>query len=952
MQEAATESDLTLAVLSEAYLEAAYNQPEWAAAFAPDPIGKKRRFIPVRVAECTPTGLLSQVIHIDLVNLGEQDAERALLDGLKSSGQPTHPLPFPNKRAESSISTAPFPLDIAKPLGVPDLPPKYWNVPIRNRLFTGREDVLQTLHEELERDRRVALSGLGGIGKTQIAIEYAHRYRNDYNAVFFARTDTETALTAELVEIAGVLALPGRDARHQKDTVSAVKRWLREHDRWLLIADNADDLAVVKNVLSFDGPGRILLTTRAPCAGALAKAVKLNKMKSEEGACFLLRRAGLLGRDSGLESASSNQQADARKLSIELGGLALALDQAGAYIEETSCGLSGYLHLYRSHALELLRRRGKLTYDHPDPVATTWALSFENIEKANSAAAELLRFCAFLHPDAIPEELFSRGAPELGPLLGLAGSDALALNSAFEEILNYSLLRRDPSASTLEIHRLVQAVLKQAMDDATQRRWAERAVRAVNLAFPEVDFINWTACERLIPHVYACAALIKRLPFEFPKAGRLLDDAGFYLLERARYTEAESLLKRSLAINEKALGKEHADVAWSLNDLAGLYRIQARYAKAEPLYRRALEIREKALGPEHPDVARSLNGLGLLYAAQGQYAKAEPLYEQALAIREKALGLEHPDVAASLNNLARCYANQDQHAKAEPLYKRSLAIREKVLIQEHPDLAQSLNDLAKLYRIQRQYAMAEPLYKRALEIREKALGPEHPDVAWSLNDLAKLYRTQEQYAMAEPLYKRALAIRRKGLGREHIDLAWSLNGLAALYAAQHRYAKAERLYKRALAIREKALGPEHPDVARSLNGLARLYLTQGQYARAEPLYQRALAIGKKALRPGHPKLAHSLNNLAAVYHDEGQYAKAEPLYQRALVIREKALGPEHPDVATSLENYASFLRTVDRSQEAEPFESRARAIRAKRSPNCTCSDIDQSRWRPSSGAYS
>src|SRR4029077_5714148 len=169
---------------------------------------------------------------------------------------------------------------------------------------------------------------------------------------------------------------------------------------------------------------------------------------------------------------------------------------------------------YSNHARELLRHRGALAKaaaqvsDHPDPVAITWALSFENIENANPAAAELLRFCAFLHPDGIPEEVFSEGATELGPVLGVVVSNALALNSAISEILKYSLLRRDSKARTLEIHRLVQAVLKQGMDEATQRLWAERAVKAVNRAFPRVEFSNWAVCNRFLPQVHACAELI------------------------------------------------------------------------------------------------------------------------------------------------------------------------------------------------------------------------------------------------------------------------------------------------------------------------------------------------------------------------------------------------------------------------------------------------------------
>jgi predicted ATPase len=228
-------------------------------------------------------------------------------------------------------------------------------------------DVIEKLHGELQRDRRAALSGLGGIGKTQTAIEYAHRYRNDHNAVFFIRTDTETALTAGMVEIAGVLALPERDAKDQNETVGAVKRWFLEHDRWLLIADNADELALVKNVLPFDGPGQILLTTRAVGTGAVAEAVRVRKMEPEEGARFLLRRAGLLGGDSsGHQLAPGDQQAAARELSIKLDGLPLALDQAGAFIEETPSSPIEYLQLYTEAGAEL-RRIGKSEHESSTP---------------------------------------------------------------------------------------------------------------------------------------------------------------------------------------------------------------------------------------------------------------------------------------------------------------------------------------------------------------------------------------------------------------------------------------------------------------------------------------------------------------------------------------------------------------------------------------------------------
>jgi CHAT domain-containing protein/tetratricopeptide (TPR) repeat protein len=226
---------------------------------------------------------------------------------------------------------------------------------------------------------------------------------------------------------------------------------------------------------------------------------------------------------------------------------------------------------------------------------------------------------------------------------------------------------------------------------------------------------------------------------------------------QGRYTDAESLYQRSLAIREKALGRDHPDVANSLSNLALLYGRQERYTDAEPLYQRSLAIREKALGRDHPSVAISLNNLAALYQDQGRYADAEPLYQRALAITETALGRVHPNVATALNNLANLYHNQGRYADAEPLYKRALAIDEKALGRDHPAVALSLNNLAELYRSQRRYADAEPLYKRSLAIREKALGRDHPDVGTSLNNLASMYKDQVRYTDVLPIIRRTMS---------------------------------------------------------------------------------------------------------------------------------------------------------------------------------------------------
>ncbi len=253
-----------------------------------------------------------------------------------------------------------------------------------------------------------------------------------------------------------------------------------------------------------------------------------------------------------------------------------------------------------------------------------------------------MRLCAFLDPDAIPEELITTGAAELGPILKVVAAEPIRLNEAIADVRTYSLLRRNPD-HTLTIHRLVQAVLKQGMNKSTQRRWAERAVRALNQAFPEVDYDTWLQCQHYMPQVQACAALIDQWGMIFAEAAQLLMQAGYYLEQSAQYAQAEPLYQRALAIREKTPGPEHPDTATTLHQLAVLYWNQGKYEQAEPLYQRALAICEKVLGPEHPSTGTTLHGLAMLYWWQGNYQQAEPLLQRALAIAEKVLGPNHPD---------------------------------------------------------------------------------------------------------------------------------------------------------------------------------------------------------------------------------------------------------------------------------------------------------------------
>lgn len=394
---------------------------------------------------------------------------------------------FPQDQAqrastETGIST---PVNSVPHLSLPDSPGLF-DIPYpRNPFFTGREDLLHALHKQLHRQhttpltQSLALSGISGIGKTQIALEYSFRYRQHYRFVFWINATTRETLLSSLVTIACLLQLPEKDAYDYRRIIQAVKRWLASHEEWLLILDNADDLTMASALIPAEHSGHLLLTTHAQAVGSLAQKIEVETMEMAEATLFLLRRTKLLAPEASLDQASHEQLAAAEALAIEIDFLPLALDQAGAYIEEVGCCLPVYLELYQTHRKELLQRRGRAPGTHPESVGATWPLIFQKIEQTDPAAAALLRLCAFLKPDAIPEELISKGSAHLGPILGPVAADAFRLHEALETLRAFSLIHYDSANRRLRVYRLTQIVLKDGMEAEEQRQWEERATRCI-----------------------------------------------------------------------------------------------------------------------------------------------------------------------------------------------------------------------------------------------------------------------------------------------------------------------------------------------------------------------------------------------------------------------------------------------------------------------------------------
>ena len=701
------------------------------------------------------------------------------------------------------------------PDSIPPLP--IWNVPYRrNPFFTGRKEILAHLYAILKSSKAAgltqtqAISGLGGIGKTQIAVEYAYRYRDHYQAIFWITASTRDALSADFVKLAALLDLPEQHEQDQDIVVRAVKRWLTTHTRWLLILDNVDNLEMLVDFLPVHGTGDVLLTTRLQALGTVAQSIEVEKMGLDEGVIFLLRRTKVIAPGTSLDQAAKESQAQAAEIAAALDGLPLALDQAGAYIEETRCGLSQYLDLYGTCRKELLLRRGRLPVDHPEPVAATWSLSFQEVEQESLAAADLLRLLAFLDPEAIPEEIITLGAIELGPTLDAMASDPLKVNEAIELLLRYSLIRRNPEATVSQY--------SSPGASSPQGWYGQRRTTPMGGAdYPgsEPSFSLTLNCK---PGRSASAAFhmyifvltyIEEYALAFPEAARLFNEAATYLVARARYYQAESLLLTTLAVRQQILEANHPDTARTLNDLGEVYRNQGKYQEAEPRLQEALAIRQQALGEAHPDVAQTLHNLANLYRAQGAYVKAEPFYLQALHIREATVGIDPPLVAQSYYGLAKLYYSQEKYQQAEKLCKQALHIQEQRLGSNHPRIASTLNMLAKIYQGQHKLDQAKEMNLRALWIRENTSGEDHPQVATIVNSLVEIYHAEGRYREAEPLIARSLRIHEQSLGPEHPYMAYSLSNLAENFFLQGDYVQAESHYKKALAIREQHLGDDH-----------------------------------------------------------------------------------------------------------------------------------------------
>lgn len=768
----------------------------------------------------------------------------------------------------------------------------------RNPLFIGRKRDLRAIARALKGAEMVAIgqtaatTGLGGIGKTQLACEFTHRYGQFFaGGVFWLSFADPKAVPAEVAACGrrGALALRAdfEDRPLEEQVQLVMAAWESPIPR-LLIFDNCEDPELLAQWRPVSGGCRILITSRrANWEAALGVEMLPLEVLSRWESMALLREH---------QPDADNEILDA--IAKELGDLPLALHLAGSYMALYRQVITPAQYLAQLQDRALLEHRslegkGASPTEHSQNVRRAIALSYEQLDSNHEidhlALKTLVHAACFAPGEPIPYHL-------LRLTLDLVAADPGAtskIEKAMTRLVELGLLRSEIE-DMVRLHRLVVAFVRdvnlgknlELAEEAVETAMIEEAARLNKAGYP-APLLAWQ------PHLRAVTdmALIRK----DEQAARLCNELGWHLWDIAAYAEGQPYFEQAVTIRQRILGEDHPDTAHSLNSLGYLLRAQGKLAEAGPYFERALAIREKILGEEHSDTAVSLNDMGRWLYEQGDLVTARQYYERALAIGRKVLGEEHPLTAEYYNNVGASLLSLGQLEAVRPYYERALAINEKVLGPDHPNTALNLNNLGYILRALGKVVEAQPYHERALEIRRKVFGSEHPDIGRSLRNLGTVLQDQGDLVRGRIHLEQALVIHEKLLGREHPETAICLTYLGLLFQEAEDLDSAQQYLERALTIRQKALRPDHPLTADSFIYLGKLFYLREALESSQACLEQALAIRQKVLGNHHPLTAQNFNTLAMVLKARGELTRARSLYERALAIFESQCGPDHPD---------------------------------------------------------
>ncbi|MFC8349995.1 FxSxx-COOH system tetratricopeptide repeat protein [Streptomyces sp. NPDC057280] len=867
----ALEQGRMVALFSPAYFELErFTTPEWTAMLA-----RQKQITPVRIAKTPIPAILSPFIVTDLFGLDEQTARNALLGAVKGPSRPVRAPARPPGMLSRIGGTGPR---------LPGSLPRVRNLPARNAAFTGRDSLLVQLREALASGQRVAvqaLYGRGGVGKTQLALEYAYRFAGEYELAWWITSEDPALIPDQLAALAARTGIaPAGTA--PAEAVELLLAELGGMSRWLLVFDNAEDPYALARFLP-GGPGHVLITSRSPLWSTYAVPVDVDTLSRSESVA-LLRAQGAVLTDG-----------DADDIASTLGDLPLALAQAAALLAR---GLSaaGLKEELAANLVEVMKRNPPPGY--PAGLAAQVRLTRSRLQAQHAGAGAVVDALALLAPEPFPLTFCAGRLPEQASvLLGEAVGSRLAAVDVVEAIARHGVARIQDG--TVQLHRLTQDLLTgQMIRPERDQAWADAdaLLTAADPGHPG-DPRWWPSWQVLLPHALA----LDPAQLTTSQGRYVVGRACWYLMERGQPRPARERLQRLYDACLQQLGPDHDDTLRAAHNLARAYSDTRDYERARALNEDTLNRRRRLYGDEDPQTLASVVALAIRLQALGRHEEALALEEETLAVQRRVLGAEHPDTLITASNLAIRLVGVGRVGEAVVLGEETLAVQRRVLGVEHPSTLITASNLAiRLVDVGR-VGEAVVLGEETLAARRRVLGAEHPETLITASNLANRLADVGRVGEAVVLGEETLAVQRRVLGAEHPDTLRTASNLANRLADVGRVGEAVVLGEETLAVQRRVLGAEHPETLRTAYNLAVDLADVGRVGEAVVLGEETLAVQRRVLGAEHPETLRTASNLAIRLGDVGRVGDAVVLEEETYARRRRVLGEDHPDTLKSVE---------------------------------------------------
>ena len=714
-------------------------------------------------------------------------------------------------------------------------------------------------------NHRVAIYGMGGVGKTQIAIEYVYRNKPNYDSIFWISSADQATLLSGFQDIARLTkCVPISDSAGLKPTevARAVLTWLRKQSGWLLVMDNMDDIEVAVGYLpAMLQGGHTLITTRNPDHLTIpAEGLQIPILDEEASIQLLSLRSRIDLTDD------PSAIAHAAEIVKELGYLALAIEQAAAFIRSSVGGMAKFLAIYNKSRERFLRRNLPKSHPYSNSLAATFLVSYNKVHHDpdyGEQATTLLRLLAFLNPDGILVDFLRSGAQGLDDSLRQVIEDEIVFHDTLELLQRYSLVTLSQQNDAIIIHRLVQAVIKDELDVNELQTFRENIISVCDLVFPLVNhtmtMTERIKCRRLQSQVLEpaiMAAEVSSVPVPF-----LLHKIGTFLVHDEKFQDSERVLRLYVEINTKLFSAEHSDTLRAMAWLAGTFGRSGKWDQAAGLEELVLEGRKRALGEGHQDTLTAMQNLAITYRFQGKLNRAKTMFNTVLEARKRIQGEDHPDTLASMLQLAMALREQGELDQATAMNEMVWEARKRLLGEEHPHTLSAMVNLAELWTLVGKHAEAEVVGKKVLEARKRISGEAHTDTLVSMGILAKSLKNQGKLSEAIILEEKLLDARRQILGDEHIDTLAGMNNLGMTLWYQGKRDAAGAIGQKVYETMIRVMGAEHPDTLLSMANLAYIYNSLGRRLEARELMQKAVDASRIVLGEDHPDTLNQIQML-------------------------------------------------------------------------------------------